>query len=106
MSYQDEASINSTMAVVNQSVRRVLEGYDFTITGAAIGQNNVSGNHSVSITWYRDGVAVGEGPSLTIEKATENDSGVYTFSATNAFGTVNSDGVEIQIVHPPDDTSK
>ena len=96
-------SDSPTTAIIDQSNRRILEGYPFMIDCAVLGEDNVSDSNSTVVTWYRDGESLSTGASYTVEKSTVADTGMYYCVVTNAFGSVTSDTVNITIVHPGDD---
>lgn len=92
---------NSTAAIIDQSNRRVLEGYPFFIDCGVLGEDNLDQESGqVVVTWYKDGTSLSTGLSYSVEKPTSEDTGTYYFTATNAYGTTTSDSVDVEIVTP------
>ena len=95
---------NSYAAIIDQSNRRVLAGYPFTIDCGVLGENNMDPETSgVTVTWYKDGTSLSTGLSYTVDKPTAADSGDYYFVASNAYGSTTSDSVSIEIITPGED---
>ena len=95
---------NSTTAIIMQETRRVLEGYPFVLDCGVLGEDNLNPESGeVVVTWYKDGSSLSTGLEYQVEKPTSEDSGTYYFVATNNFGSVTSQNVEVQIVTPGDD---
>jgi len=98
---------NNTAAIIDQSNRRILAGYPFTIDCGVLGEDNVNTTGGeVIVTWYKDGTSLATGLSYTVTKPTEEDSGNYYFVATNNFGSTTSESVTIEIITPGEDQFK
>ena len=95
---------NGTVAIIDQSNRKVLAGYPFTLDCGVLAENNLEPEEGgVLVTWYKDGTSLSTGLSFTLNSPSEEDSGNYYFVAENAFGSTTSDSVNIEIVTPGDD---
>ena len=95
---------NNTVAIIDQSNRRVLAGYPFTLDCGVLAENNLEPDEGgVVVTWYKDGTSLATGLSYTVDSPTEDDSGGYYFVAENGFGSTTSETVDVEIVTPGDD---
>jgi hypothetical protein len=60
------------------------------------------GTTPITFEWFKDGVKIGEGPTLVIAYAVPENSGNYKVKATNIAGSADSQVEVLEVVqHPP-----
>jgi membrane carboxypeptidase/penicillin-binding protein PbpC len=59
------------------------------------------GTQPIAFKWFRDGTEIAEGPTLVVESLEAGHAGLYTVTASNAFGSAQSNKVTIAVGVPP-----